>query len=200
MFEAENTDQLAAYATYMSRDRYHRQMRSAYKAWQAHLFGKDWFYRIFLAFGTISQEIIDCVNTICASRAIEHFEGPVDLASSQVEFARLSERSKAGLLGQELPPVRGINHVRSVPYQARDHARQQQREYYEWEAKQWQDYQNSPASSRGSWTAAEQQEWERRWQAVQDNWDYAERISYESGFEFYDRHGEKRGGKKNVCC
>ena len=79
--------------------------------------------------------MIECVNAICASRAIENVEGPVDLASSQVEFARLSERSKAGLLGQELPPVRGINHTRSGPYLARQHARQQQRECNEWEQK-----------------------------------------------------------------
>ena len=54
LFEEYHTEDLNTYASYMSPDRYDRTKRSTYNSWKAHLFGKDWFFNLFLAFGTVT--------------------------------------------------------------------------------------------------------------------------------------------------
>ena len=48
------------YAKYMGSDAASRNERSHQKSWAHSVFGKDWFYRLFLTFGCITNEIVDC--------------------------------------------------------------------------------------------------------------------------------------------
>ena len=155
------------------------------KAWHHKVFGKDWFYRLFLAFGRITQEMIDIVNEVAEARRNAAEENA--LASSQGDLSRLSERSRARLFGLEVPPVRGINHPRSEPFKARAAARFLQIEYGETNKKAWEEY-----SSGRPWTQQDQEADNQSRQAVQTAWDHAEEISYVAGHEFFDRNGMRK--------
>ena len=84
--------------------------------------GKDWYYRLFIAFGHISGEMVQCVEDVCWGKKAEA-EIFADQAPPQGFLSRLSKRGHAKYLGEDLPPVEGINHQRSIPSSARVHAR-----------------------------------------------------------------------------
>ena len=147
------------------------------------VFGKDWYYRLFLAFGHISKEMIQCVERVCWLKKTEA-ECDADLASPQGKPSRLSKRGQAKLRGEALPPVEGINHQRSIPFSARVHARAEAVELKEAEEEQWRIWRAGKI-----WTRLDQSSFEVERSRVDRLWAAAERLSYDSEFAFRDRHG-----------
>ena len=52
-----------------------------------------------------------------------------------------------------------------------------------------------PDSQRG-WDQKLEDEWQKKKQEVKTSWDRAEEISRDSGYEFYDRHGNRHNSGK----
>ena len=62
------------------------------------VFGKDWYYRLFLAFGHIDMEMVNCVNEIAEQRrrAAAEYEDEVEaLAPTQGNLSRLGMTTRA---------------------------------------------------------------------------------------------------------
>ena len=157
------------------------------KAWMHSVFGKDWFYRLFLAFGCVTQGMVNCVNDVARAKKEAYYESEHAQAATQGNLDKLSARSRAMFLDEPVPEVRGVNHQRSAPYMARLMARLMTYQYRSRQATAWDDHR----AGRKAWTQASKQEDDEEWRAMQSQWDYAEKISRESGFEFYDRHGNR---------
>ena len=63
-------EQLAVYAQYMKKDTLARNKNSMWRSWQHQVFGKDWFYWFFLAFGTIDNDMLEVTQAVCDERAL----------------------------------------------------------------------------------------------------------------------------------
>ena len=103
------------------------------------VFGKDWNYRLYPAFGHISPEMQQCIEQAARGRA-ELASGEDGLASTQVDESRFSRRSQARMRGDEPPPVEGVNHTRSVPYVARLEAKDMKKKLDEEDKVAWGEY------------------------------------------------------------
>ena len=77
------------------------------------VFGKDWYYYLFLAFGHISGEMVQIVEDQCTAKKMEA-ESLVDRAPPPGLLHRLSKRSQAKALGMPLPPVQSRGSITSV--------------------------------------------------------------------------------------
>ena len=117
----QDSAKLARYSKYYNPDAVNQYQRSMWRSWQHQTFGKDWFYRLFLAFGTVEPAMVDIVNELSRHRAQFAREA---LASSQGgalqdRYNDLSPRQTAELLGEEIPTVHGANSIRTEAYNAR---------------------------------------------------------------------------------
>jgi hypothetical protein len=118
-FLREAADKRANYAAYMCRDVLQRTTRSLYKNFIVQVFGKEWFFDLFVAFGHVDAEMVQYTNEECAARK----GAPLDLAPPQVDVSRLSNRGRAAVRDVDLPDVTGIQHRRSANYDARQVAK-----------------------------------------------------------------------------
>ena len=57
-----------------------RNEKKLFKNWVTGLFGKDWFYYIYLAFGDVTGEMIDGVNIISSIVAEKSADTESDIA------------------------------------------------------------------------------------------------------------------------
>jgi len=129
--------------------------------------GQNWVM-FLLAVGAdgINQDLVDCYNeeihrrTLGGAHGLEPHPGP-----------RLSERSLAAAQGQELPPVRGVQHERSPAFQARTRAK---------------DLDRQARMSRGNVELQQQ---------AAAAWDEAEALSEQAGVGYYDRRGVRQHGE-----
>ena len=133
-----------------------------------------------MAFGDVINEMLECLNDICMTRALRSEDDDKDPTSSWVDASRLSERNAAILRGDiDIPEVKGIRHHKSIPKVARERARQLDAEFKEW--------------VRLHAGVADSQQLRTQHlsfkKAVDDQWDYALTISFASGFAFNDRSG-----------
>ena len=103
-----------------------------------------------------------------------------ELLGATQYLARLSARGRAAQYGLDLPEVRGINHTRSNPYMARNACRIKKREYEDWRRNNFR------------WTPEGVAEDKKKSKDLEAEWDEAERISFEAGFEFWDRRGVRQ--------
>ena len=180
-----NVHRVQWYLKYFGNDGANRNTRFHQKSWKRDVFGNDWFFRLFLAFGCITQEMVQCVDDVSKYRASLCAESECALASSQ-DLSRLSERSRAKYLGE----VFGCS---SVPYLARQAARINTHRY--WKRRQQQIYDHRHGISQ--WGPEVDAEDKESWRTLQLEWDEAEGISFEAGFEFNDRRGCRMAvGKK----
>ena len=98
----QDSAKLARYVKYMHKDTLNKRQRSWWRSWQHQVFGKDWFYRLFVAFGTIEPAMLEIVSELALHRAKFAREA---LASSQGDalvdrYKNLSQHQKAELLGE----------------------------------------------------------------------------------------------------
>ena len=121
----QDTAKLARYVKYKHKDALNQRKRSMWRSWQHQVFGKDWFYRLFVAFGTIEPAMLEIVSELALHRAKFPCEA---LASSQGDALpdrckNLSQHQKAELLAERIPTVQGANPIRTEAYTARARAR-----------------------------------------------------------------------------
>ena len=115
-----------------------------------------------------------------------------DLASSQGNFARLSERNKAKMLGQPIPEVQGVNHKRSAAYLARQDARTAAYRYRRAE-----ETEVARRERTGVGISPEtRQELNELYFKAEDLWKYASKLSDDAGFDYIDMWGRKVTGKQ----
>ena len=155
------------------------------------LFGKDWNYRLYLAFGKLDSHMINCVNEMAKARA--DISKNESLASTQGDpWARYSDRTVARMKGEPLPQVQGPNHQRSEQYEARNKARLAEQtfiaDYYKW----WEQYERGELV----WDNTMAEHCTDCRAGVEKLWDYAHEISYASGYEFTDREGRRQNAGK----
>ena len=185
-------DKVASYAEYMSVHTLHRNQRSCMKSWEREVFGKDWFYRLVLAFGTIDTSMVNIINDIAYSRAKyseEQFKASSQGGPPDDSMRNKSERTNAELNNTRIPEVKGPSHKRSVAFNARVAAREMEIEFKN-QTKYWR-----IMISRGQLTWQEVSPMHVEFAGrVFDAWEHAEELSVKSGFPFYDKHGIYRTG------
>ena len=101
-------------------DGYNRDIRSYNQVTAFHLFGGMMWLQIFIAIGTITVEIVDIVNSICAARRQKD-------GGSINDAPRLSKRNACALEEAELPSKQGVKHTRSHAKKLRSHANRLER-------------------------------------------------------------------------
>ena len=131
-----------------------RKINSDYRCWLASWFGKDWIFFLWMAFGNVDN-MMKCVNDICRKRAALS-EGDKDPASTRADVMRLSERNRYIELGiTPVPPIKGIQHRRSIPQLARMDVRKREAEYWQWVAE---------VQVRGWWSDEDNARFNSEWQ------------------------------------
>ena len=182
---------------YMDDETLARHEKTMWRSWKFAFFGHDWFYWLFVAFGKVDPlmvHIVDELSNVRAglrrariiekSRASSHGE-----SSHGGGLLSMSEQNRAKMLGKPIPEIEGW----SVPYNARMRVRMEEERYNDLRVL-WQSIYD-----RGEWThflQEQAEDWRRRVDAL---WDEAEQLSYEGGYEFWDRHGIRRNeGKIHV--
>ena len=107
-------------------------------------------------------------------------------ASTQGNLDNLSARSRAKFMGLPVPEVQGVNHQRSAPYTARMEARLRMYQYRTRHRTAWQEHQSGQ-----NWTHEDLEQDREELLECRLAWDHAEKISRDSGFEFFDRHDKR---------
>jgi hypothetical protein len=161
-----------------------RQSRSYSRSWKHQLFGKDWIFDLFVAFGDIDAEMVTCLNESCIQRAKEKEDDLKPATSRETEFKRLSDRGRAERLGYALPEVRGMTGNQSEARAARQEAREMEEELACLEAHDMRAYE----AGAGNFTP--NSIWRERTDVVDRAWTSALELSYAAGFSFYDRQGK----------
>ena len=135
-----------------------------------------------MAFGKVDDNMMQCVNDISKMRAIKSGDEDQDPASSWVDVHKLSDRNKSKALGTTpVPPVKGIQHRRSIPMTARLDAKKRERNFWSWVEE---------VEISGYWGPNNNEYYDSEWEQITHDWDHAEKISFESGNEFKDRYGK----------
>ena len=160
-----------------------RASRSYFKSWQTEVFGKDWLYDLFVAFGYVDREMVQCLNEACVQRAEEKRESMDPATSRDTQFGRLSGRSRAALYGFAMPPVEGMTKKRTEAYEAREAARQMVEELNVVKYKDMRAYENGRADLTPNHV------WLARADVVDRAWQEAMVLSYAAGHTFTDRWG-----------
>jgi hypothetical protein len=169
-----------------------RKINSDYRCWLAQWFGKDWIFYLWMAFSKVDENMMKCVNDICRKRAALSEDADKDPASSRVDVMKLSERNQYIELGlTPVPPIRGIQHRRSIPLIARLDARKRETEYHAWVKE---------VEASGYWSDENRDWYTSEWQEIEQDWKHAVTISMGSGNEFYDRDRvlQNQGQKPNM--
>ena len=94
-----------------------------------------------------------------------------------MDYSKLSERNKNKELGTPVPPVKGIQHRRSIPLTARLDARKREQDFDRWVTMVWR------------WGRKERAYYVSETEGINRHWEHARKTSMESGNEFKDRHG-----------
>ena len=77
--------------------------------WKQNMFGKEWVFDFFVAFGTFNNEMLAAMNEALVHRAGETQGATVPASSrEEADFGRLSERNQAKQMGVKIPPVQGL--------------------------------------------------------------------------------------------
>ena len=77
--------------------------------WKQNMFGKEWVFDFFVAFGTFDKEMLAAMNEALVHRAGETQGATVPASSrEEADFGRLSERNQAKQMGVKIPPVQGL--------------------------------------------------------------------------------------------
>ena len=136
---------------------------------------------MWVAFGKVDDNMMKCFNDICKKRTALSEDEDKDPASSWVDVVKLSERNMYKELGlTPVPPIKGIQHRRSIPLIARLDVRKREAEYNAWVKE---------VEAGGCWPDEHRAWYYKEWQEIEQDWKHVHTISMESGNEFYDRDG-----------
>ena len=110
--------------------------------------GKPWF-KIFVATGEVTNELVDMVNEHNA--AVIRKKGDREPSSSRIGGAKLSERAAAVRRGEEPPPPKGVQHKVSTAKSLRKEAGILDKQMAEERQKYYDRYYRGPTMTRAQW-------------------------------------------------
>ena len=164
--------------------------RSYYRNWKHEIFGKDWIFDFFIAFGDLDVGMLDALNEACEYRAIEADKKAAkkaDPASTRntTSLDRLSARGRAAAMGFPVPDVEGMTRTISLAAWARHDAREVEEEVRTFEKLDLEIFKETNV-----WTPAMAKTWNERRALADMEWENAHKLSLAAGHNFIDRYGK----------